>query len=204
MVDGDGFVELPVCGQRLGIALEALHAGAHLGHVCGDGEKVLIAGIDQSLRRVVHAVVQVGFNPARAWAVDGSIEENNRLAGAPDAVVNGLKVGCGLDNKTVDAQREHLVDIHELGLGIEVARADDRLIAGCQHDLLHAIEDEACPFVGVVQNNDGDDMGLLAGERLRLRVGNVSELLDDTGDFCLCLFAQLVALVVEVIRDASR
>ena len=199
-----GFVELPVCGQRLGIALEALHAGAHFGHVGGDGKEIFVAGIEKRLRGVVHTVVEVGFDPTGARAIDGRVEEDDWFAGAPNAVVDGFEVCRGLDDKAVDAQREHLFDVHELGVGIEVARANDRLITRREHDLFHAVEDKPCPLVGVIQNDDGDDVGLLAGECLRLGVGNVSELLDDARNLCLRLFAKLFSFVVEVVRDACR
>ena len=204
MVDGDGFVELPVCGQRLGIALETLHAGTHFGHIGRDGKEIFVAGIEKCLRGVVYAVVEVGFYPAGTRAIDGRIEEDDRLAGAPNAVVDGFEVCRGLDDKAIDAQREHLFDVHELGVGIEVARADDRLIARREHDLFHAVEDKSRPLVGVVQNDNGDDVGLLAGERLRLRVGNVSEFLDDARNLRLRLLAELIPFVVEVVRDACR
>ena len=130
--------------------------------------------------------------------------EDDGLAGASNAVVHGFEVCRGLDDKAIDAQREHLVDVHELGLGVKVARANDRLVARGEHDLLHAVEDEARPLVGVIQNDDGNDVGLFAGERLRLGVGNVSEFLDDARNLCLRLLAKLFSFVVEVIRDACR
>ena len=204
MIDGNGFVELPIRGQCLGISLKTFHAGAHFGHIGGNGEKVLVAGIEKRLRGIVYAVVEVGFDPAGAWAVDGRVKKDDGLAGALDAVVDGLEICRGLDDKTIDAQREHFVDIYELGLGVEIAGANDRLVARGEHDLFHAVEDEARPLVGVIQNDDGDDVGLLAGERLRLGVGNVSEFLDDARNLCLRLLAKLLSFVVEVIRDACR
>ena len=190
--------------QCLGIPLKTLHAGAHLGHVGGNGKEIFVAGIEECLCGVVHAVVKVGFDPAGTWAIDGRIEKDDRLAGASNAVVDGFEVCRGLDDKAIDAQREHLIDVHELGLGVKVARANDRLVARGEHDLLHAIENEPRPFVGVIQNDDGDDVGLLSGERLRLGVGNVSKFLNDARDFVLRLLAKLFSFVVEVIRDACR
>ena len=112
MVDGNRFVELSVRCQRLGIPLKTLHAGAHFGHVGGNGEKVLVAGIEKRLRGVVHTVVKVGLDPARARAVDGRVKKDDGLVGALDAVMDGLEIGRGLDDKAIDAQREHLVDVH--------------------------------------------------------------------------------------------
>ena len=118
--------------------------------------------------------------------------------------MDGLEICRGLDDKAIDAQREHFVDIHELGFGVKVARANDRLVARGEHDLLHAVEDEARPLVGVIQNDNGDDVCLFAGECLRLGVGDVSQLLDDARNLCLRLLAKLFSFVVEVIRDACR
>ena len=203
VVDGNGFVDLSAGSQRLGIPLKTLHAGAHFGHVGGDGEKVLVAGIEKRLRGIVYAVIEVGLDPAGARAVDGRVKKDNRLTGTRDAVVDGLEVGRGLDDKAINAEREHFVDIHELGLGVEIAGANDRLVARGEHDLFHAVEDEARPFVGVIQDDDGDDVGVLAGECLRLGVGDISQLFYNVRDLCLCFVAELVSFVVEVIRDAG-
>ena len=104
MIDGDGFVELPIRGQCLGISLKTFHASAHFGHVGGDGKEVFVAGVEKRLRGIVHAVVEVGFDPAGAWAVDGRVKKDDGLVGALDAVVDCLEICCGLDDKTIDAQ----------------------------------------------------------------------------------------------------
>ena len=64
VVDGNGFVDLSAGSQRLGIPLKTLHAGAHFGHVGGNGKEIFVAGVEECLCGVVHAVVKVGFDPA--------------------------------------------------------------------------------------------------------------------------------------------
>ena len=63
--------------------------------------------------------------------------------------------------------------------------------------------EEARPFVGIIQDDDGDDVGVLAGECLRLGVGDISQLFYNVRNLCLCFVAELVSFVVEVIRDAG-
>ena len=124
------------------------------------------------------------------------------MASFGDALVDGAEVRGGLHDETLHAESQHLLHVHVLGIGVEVACAHDGLVAVLKRHLLHAAQEHAGPDVGVVQDDDGDHVGRLAGERLRLRVGHVARLADGALDALAGFLAQLVALAVEVVGDA--